>query len=441
MSELLPDQRYFARAVTQFGEKRPVFTSRDIFNSKGVKIIEAGVAVNSSLYERLLQHQLDRPLQNSVESPPTVTPQALRDRAAMHLEDFPFFAGMGLDSAGKVLLLECMLRLPLPQPIAFQLTLARETMPELYDHLVLSALVAAWLAMDTKVSRLHMSAAAAAGMLHDLGLLHLDPALQNHRKDLDAAQYRQLFSHPLVSALLIEPHPEYGQDVPRGVREHYEFLDGSGYPVGLGGQQISRIGRILALTELVLGTFTRGGEAPRRRLSVQLRLNSHRYDRALVEKVMAALQPHLEQGISVAMLLKDPVAVLLDIDQALAAWPRNVVQVSGLTAQQRQTLDNIGRQVSQLHRMLARSGVAPEQLGQLGSDALHEPLQSDLSLLAREAAWQLGALAREVRRQMGAYNGRPCPPELEAWVTRVTATTAVSTEKSDDAVPAEQLGA
>lgn len=441
MTELAPDRRHFARAVTQFGEKRPVFTSRDIFNSKGVKIIEAGVAVNTDLYERLLQHQLDRPLQNSVESTPTVTPLVLRDKAATHLEDFPFFAGMGLDGADKALLLESILRLPLPQPIAFQLTLAHEIMPELYDHLVLSALVAAWLAMDAKVSRLRLSAAAAAGMLHDLGLLHLDPALQNHHKDLDAAQYRQLFSHPLVSALLIEPHPEYGKDVPRGVREHHEFLDGSGYPVGLGSQQIGWIGRILALTELVIGTFSRGGEAPRRRLSVQLRLNSHRYDKALVHKIMAALQPHLEHGISVAMLLQDPVAVLLDIDQALSAWPRNVGQLPDLNAQQRQTLDKIGRQAAQLHRMLARSGVAPEQLGQLGNDALHEPLQTDLSLLAREAAWQLGALAREVRRHMGAYSGRQCPAELKAWLTRVAEATAVSAGKSNNEVPAERLGA
>ena len=77
------------------------------------------------------------------------------------------------------------------------------------------------------------------------------------------------------------------------------------------------------------------------------------------------------------------------------------------------------RQVSQLHRTLARVGAAPEQLAQLGNDSLGIQLQTELTLLAGEAAWQLRTLARETGRRWRAEPGTSFPEERQEWLDRV----------------------
>lgn len=424
MTQPSPDRRHFIRAVTELGENRRVVTTQAIVNTRGVKIVEAGVAVNTGLYERLMQHQLDRPLEDSVDSIPAVDGRLLRDSAEAHLKSFGFFTHVALDEESRRFLLDMTERLPLPGPIAFQLTLAHEVQPELYQHSVVSALVAAWLAKTSRLSQAQVTMAAAGGLLHDLGLLHLDPVLLSFRKKIDEAQRRQLYSHPLVSTILIERHPEFGAEVVRGVREHHEFLDGSGYPVGLAGDQISQIGKILALTELIVGSFAPDRSAPAQRLSVQLRMNTHRYDEPLVDMILRVLRPQSDEKTPAPLvLLKNPIKDLLSICEALNAWPAGLDHQLAPSDHRRQVVANMNRQISQLQRTLARVGVTPEQLAQLdqlGTEAVGSTLQTELTLLAREAAWQLGTLARDIRRHMRPQStASDCPPPLKAWVERI----------------------
>jgi hypothetical protein len=424
MVEPSTDPRHFTKAVTELGELRPVVTAQAIFNDKGAKIIEKGVTVNAGLYERLMQHQLSSPIENSVTSTVTVNSRMLRDAAAELMRTAPLFTLIASEDEDRSLLLDTIERVPLPAPIAFQLTLAHEVRPALFQHSLSNALVAAWLAIEPRISRLNMRIAAAAGLLHDIGMLHLDPLLLEYKSDIDRAQRRQLYSHPLVSTVLIEAHPEYPKEVVRAVMEHHEFLDGSGYPQNLVGDEISPTGRILTLTELILSAFTPGREVPELRLSMLLRMNMHRYDAALAKKVLDVLQSRHSVATASISLLDDPVGSLVAIDSVLAAWPARLADHPDLSTQRREILKVLSGQVSQLQRTLARVGAAPEQLGQLGNDALGNQLQTELTLLAGEAAWQLRTLAREAGRRWRAEPGTGFPEELQEWLDRVVGVVA-----------------
>jgi putative two-component system response regulator len=54
--------------------------------------------------------------------------------------------------------------------------------------------------------------------------------------------------HPLLAYKLMEGIPGM-QDARRFVLEHHEFADGSGYPYGLRGEEMSRGAKILSLSE------------------------------------------------------------------------------------------------------------------------------------------------------------------------------------------------
>ncbi|WP_296445170.1 hypothetical protein [Rhodoferax sp. UBA5149] len=175
MTDIATDPQHFTKAVTELGEKRPVVTTQAIFNDRGVKILEKGVAINAGLYERLMAHKLTVPIEHSVASTPTVTGQMLRAQAEQAMRDVPFFTRISADVRTHSMLLDALEKMPLPDPMAFQLTLACEVRPELFHHSIYTALFASWMTLVHSASRFDIGMAAAAGLLHDIGKLHLEP--------------------------------------------------------------------------------------------------------------------------------------------------------------------------------------------------------------------------------------------------------------------------
>ncbi|MFZ3126970.1 MAG: hypothetical protein WA136_03050, partial [Rhodoferax sp.] len=161
----MTDSQYFTRTVAELGEARPVLASRAIFNVQGTKIIDKGASINLGLYERLMQHQLSEPIEDSVTSSPSLMGALLRSGAEEVLDSSPFFRRMADEPKTRSTLLDAIAKVPLPDPMAFQLTLAREVRPELYQHALRTALTAAWLAQVPLGSRFDISMAAAAGLL------------------------------------------------------------------------------------------------------------------------------------------------------------------------------------------------------------------------------------------------------------------------------------
>lgn len=421
-TDVNPD--YFTKAVTELGEKRPVVTTEAIFNDRGVKVLDKGVAVNAKLYERLIAHKLPVPIEQSVSSTPTITGPVLRALAEQAMHEVPFFERIGADPKHRSLLLDSLDKLTLPEPMAFQLLLANEVRPALFRHSVQMALFAAWMSLTPVVSRYDLGIAAAAGLLHDIGMLHLDPLLLNPEDAITREQRRQLYSHPLVSTVLIERHHEYPRELLRAVKEHHEFLDGSGYPRNLQGDAIGPLGRILSLGELVTSMLESGRDAPEMRLWVQLRMNKHRYDAAMVARVQQHLRPQSELTGEGLELLADPVGMLQEINATVSDWPAAALQELPLSDARREGMAAVLVQASQLRRTLATVGVADLQLAQLGGETLDDALRLELGLLAQEALWQLRALKRQTKRRwrLGDEPGYPAP--LQAWLARAEALVA-----------------
>ena len=48
----------YIRSVTELGDTRNVVTSQAIYAGNNIKLVEKGVRVDSSLYERLVRHKL-----------------------------------------------------------------------------------------------------------------------------------------------------------------------------------------------------------------------------------------------------------------------------------------------------------------------------------------------------------------------------------------------
>lgn len=88
------------------------------------------------------------------------------------------------------------------------------------------------------------------GLLHDIGKLSIPPEILDKRGALTDDERAIMETHPVEGYRILQAfhHPRASaiRDI---VRHHHEKLDGSGYPDGLAGPQISQFARIVAVAD------------------------------------------------------------------------------------------------------------------------------------------------------------------------------------------------
>ena len=93
-----------------------------------------------------------------------------------------------------------------------------------------------------------LCALGTAASLHDIGIVGIPGAILSKNRKLTDREMEVTRKHPFLAYKLMEKVPGL-EDARRFVLEHHEFANGSGYPFGLRGEEISRGARILALAE------------------------------------------------------------------------------------------------------------------------------------------------------------------------------------------------
>jgi HD-GYP domain-containing protein (c-di-GMP phosphodiesterase class II) len=86
-------------------------------------------------------------------------------------------------------------------------------------------------------------------LLHDIGKLVVPKAILNKPGPLDDAEMAIMRTHPLVGLELL-PGDMIGPLAKSVVRSHHERFDGSGYPNGMAGTDISEFARIAAVADV-----------------------------------------------------------------------------------------------------------------------------------------------------------------------------------------------
>lgn len=87
-----------------------------------------------------------------------------------------------------------------------------------------------------------------AGLLHDIGKIGIDERILNKPAHLDKREWDELRKHPEIGWRILSSTNEFA-DVAEFILEHHEKWDGSGYPKGLIGEQISLEARIIAIAD------------------------------------------------------------------------------------------------------------------------------------------------------------------------------------------------
>jgi len=104
---------------------------------------------------------------------------------------------------------------------------------------------------DEDLRTLHLG-----GVLHDIGKIAISDLILNKPGRLDPEEFSLMKTHASVGAELLSPMRTLERVSPL-VRHHHEKLDGSGYPDGIGGSEISLLVRITSVVDVFDALHTR----------------------------------------------------------------------------------------------------------------------------------------------------------------------------------------
>ena len=409
-------QDHYLDHLTAAGDQAGLVTSQPVTDRNGMVLAGPGTPMTAELRDQLVRRKLLRPIDESLSASDPVTVERLLDRARTLLDSNPLLQRMAqrLPDSGR--LISVIRAVELPQPLEIKLTVAAANDPARLDHLLMVTLTALAIGLRRGVPAGELKALGLAGIVHDLGELHIDPAIFESAGDLSVSLRRQVEAHPVIMHAVLESLGLRHHDAARAILEHHERIDGSGYPRGRRHDQLSPMGRILALAEFLASLHSRRECT---HMLVALKLQRHHFDPELVDTAFGLMgQPSAataEETESTFGELTDRLTMLLSV---LQEW-RALSEGDGGLGLDAKHLSWLHDRASTIQHHFTRLGVHADDLeGSLEPIAEDAEAIAELTIITEEIQRQVIDTTWEVHRRVGEATIERLPDAVRNVLTR-----------------------
>jgi putative nucleotidyltransferase with HDIG domain len=131
------------------------------------------------------------------------------------------------------------------------------------------------------------------GLLHDIGKIHIPAEFLSRPGKLSAEVHKVIRMHPQMGWEIMKDI-EFPWPIADMIRQHHERLDGSGYPLGLKGDEIILEARIVAVADVLEAISSHRPYRPALGVDVAIQeLREHagtRYDPAVVQACIEVIE-------------------------------------------------------------------------------------------------------------------------------------------------------
>lgn len=272
-------------------------------------------------------------------------------------------------------------------------------MPGIYRHSLDVACAAVYLGIKTGLDEQELPLLFISGLFHDIGILHIDPEIFNHQGLLSEEQRRSIYSHPIISSLIIEPFTR-DSDIARAIIQHHEHCDGTGYPKGLYKAQLGIKGQLLAVAELAISLQDHSSPLPHEhRLGAILKFNYAKYAEEGTRTLLKLFHDNYADPEHPPITLeKDEFKQLLSsVWSIIAGWGDLQKKASNVPQEMR---DYIDHQLKTVEQAMVRSGLSQSELEDR-NEYLEALLERPCEIMAilNEAMYQFNNTIHELTRR------------------------------------------
>lgn len=440
--ESVPDA--YTGHLSEVNATNSVVASEDIYNTNGMLLVKQGQAIEPKVAARLLQHRLVRPMEDQVSLENMVTAAGLYRHILSLIDEYDDFRALARwVQAERVLQQGCafVMRFPILQQ---KITVFAERMPEEYRKGLFCAWLATALGSSLGFSEQDRQHLFAAALLHDIGMLHIDPDIVNREGELSAEEWRSLQAHTVIGQKILDGLGELPRDVARAVLDHHERCDGTGYPRQLFADQLTEVSQIIALTDTLYSVRMREKDQGRRSLRdlvPVLQMNEYIFLRRPLNALMVMIRqadidrrPPVDDG-----QLEEIVDALVHDFDVLAQWLKSTATIKPyLDADaSHYRVRVVCYSIEHLWQLVITSGLITAGLRRwvlhVRENRLRECYEEldELRLMQKELKWQ----ARRFVRQLELLAGEPDALTPEAQESVSKAVVSVKQVASGDQPP------
>lgn len=391
--ELPGESPHYIRDATAMGDARQVVTTADIFASNGMLLVAKGARVDSRQFERLTCHRLAAPIDGMLTAEHAVGPHELALEADRIIEHDEVYRRI-LSRAGDPGRLKYSLNnLKLPPAAQFRLTVMREQRSDIYQHGLRAAMIAFAIAHRRNLGADECNGALQAALFHDVGEMHTDPGLLNPEHAITTAERRFVHVHPITGYVLLRNMEGFTAPTVQAILQHHERLDGSGYPYGLDGARIGRLGRLVAIADVAQAVIKR---YPLPRVDILFRINQRRFDSTLTDTLRDLL--HVGRADLRTPPNEEAAAAQANhLAALLQAWHR---MRKPLAAPVEGALTFLAERMANLRSLVLQAGFDPDNMTALLELARDDAgMQAELCSLLDEMDWLMADIAHEIERR------------------------------------------
>lgn len=120
----------------------------------------------------------------------------------------------------------------------------------LFSHCAHVSILGVVIGLAMGVSRTELASLASGGLLVDIGMTRIDPAIWGKKGPLSDEEFQQIKRHPVLALSEAEKLLGNDSDALKIIMQHHERMDGSGYPRKLTGAAIHPLSRIIAVCDI-----------------------------------------------------------------------------------------------------------------------------------------------------------------------------------------------
>ena len=107
-------------------------------------------------------------------------------------------------------------------------------------------IIGKWLRLD----EYHIRNLTQAGLLHDIGKSKISPELLNKPGKLTEDEFNEMQRHSESGYNIVRESEDVPPEVAKAILTHHEKEDGSGYPMGLTGNQLNLYSKIITVADI-----------------------------------------------------------------------------------------------------------------------------------------------------------------------------------------------